>query len=98
MLVPLVMIAPVLTLTGIVYCSDMSWLKPSSEAPSHLIISVSFLPSFSEIIVSSNVLIHLLEKVLQGLGGFLAKFCAIGPRQSPLTMASMTISFGIVGA
>jgi hypothetical protein len=27
-------------------------------------------------------------------GGFLAKYCAIGPSQSPLIMASMTISLG----
>jgi hypothetical protein len=43
--VPLVVIAPVLTLTRIVYCSDMPWVEPSSEAPGHLRISVSFLPS-----------------------------------------------------
>jgi hypothetical protein len=66
--VPLIMIVPVLTLTGIVYCPDMPWMKPSSEAPGHLRISVVFLPSLSEIIVSSNLFIHLLEKLLQGLG------------------------------
>jgi hypothetical protein len=96
--VPLVLIAFVLTLTGIMYYSDMPWVEPSSKAPGHLRISVSFLPSLAEIVVGSDVLIHLQEKLLQGLGGFLAKYCAIGPRQSPLIMASMTISFGIVGA
>jgi hypothetical protein len=63
------MVAPVLTLTGIVYCSDMPWVKPSSEAPGHVRISVSFLPSLPEIVVDSDVLIHFLEKLLQGLGG-----------------------------
>jgi hypothetical protein len=92
------MVVPVLTLTEIVYCSDMPWVEPSSEAPGHLRIFVSFLPSLSEIVVSSDVLIHLQEKLLQGLGGFLAKYCAIRPGRSPLIMASMTISFGTVGA
>jgi hypothetical protein len=71
--VPFVMIAPVPTLTGIVYCSDMPWVKPSSEAPGHLKIFVSFLPSLQEIVVGSDVLIHLLEKLLQGLGGLSGK-------------------------
>jgi hypothetical protein len=37
------------------------------DTPSHLTIHVSFLPSLAKIIVSSNILIHLLEKLLQGL-------------------------------
>jgi hypothetical protein len=68
--VPLVMVGPILTLTRIVYCSGIHWVKPSSEAPGHLRISVSFLPSLPEIIVSSDVLIHLLKMLLQGLGAF----------------------------
>jgi hypothetical protein len=67
--VPLVVIASVFTLTGIVYCSDMPWVEPSSKAPDHFRISVSFLPSLSEIVVGSDVLIHLLEKLHQGLWG-----------------------------
>jgi hypothetical protein len=78
-LVPLVMVSPIVTLTGIVYCSYMPWVKPSSEAPGHVKISVSFLPSLSEIVVGSDILIHFLEKLLQGLGGFLAKYCVVGP-------------------
>jgi hypothetical protein len=92
------MIVLVLTLTGIVYCPEMPWMKPSSEAPDHLRISVGFLPSLSEIFIGSDVFIHLLEKLLQGLGGFLVKYYDIGPGRSPLIMASMTISFGTVGA
>jgi hypothetical protein len=67
--VPLVVIAPVLTLTGIVYCSDMPRVEPSSEAPGHLRISVSFLPSLPQIVVGPDVLIHLLDKLLQCFGG-----------------------------
>jgi hypothetical protein len=31
-------------------------------------------------------------------GGFLAKYCVVGPGWSPLIMASMTISLGTIGA
>jgi hypothetical protein len=96
-MVPLVVIASVFTLTWIVYCSDVPWVEPSSKASGHLRISVSFLPSLPEIIVGSDVLIHLLEKLLQGLGGFLAKYYAVGSGRSPLIMAPMTISFGTIG-
>jgi hypothetical protein len=41
-----------------------------SEAPSHLTKSVSFFPSLSEVIVSPDVLIHLLKQLLQSLGRF----------------------------
>jgi hypothetical protein len=58
MLLPLIMIVYVFALTKIVDYSDMSWMKPSPEAPSHLRVFVGFLPSLSKIIVSSDVLIH----------------------------------------
>ena len=45
----------------------MPGLESSSEAPGHLRVSISFFPSLSEIIISSNVFIHFLEKLLQGL-------------------------------
>jgi hypothetical protein len=47
--VPLVVIASVFTLAGIVYHSDKPWVEPSSEAPGHLRTFVSFLPSSMEI-------------------------------------------------
>jgi hypothetical protein len=59
-LIPLVVIAYVFTLAGIVYCSNMPWVEPSSEALGHLRIYVSFFPSLPKIIVGSDVLIHLL--------------------------------------
>jgi hypothetical protein len=69
-----------------------------SEAPSHLRKSISFLPSLSEIIISSDVLIHFLKQLLQSLGGFRAKYWAVGPGLRPLIVASMTISLGTMGA
>jgi hypothetical protein len=59
-LMSLVVIASVFTLAGIVCRPNMPWVEPSSEAPDHLRISISFFPSLLEIIVGSNVLIHLL--------------------------------------
>jgi hypothetical protein len=76
----LIMIVSIFTLTRIVNRPDMPWMKPSSEAPSHLGVPVGLVPSLSEVIVGSDIFIHLLEKLFQGLGGFLAKYCAIGPR------------------
>jgi hypothetical protein len=70
----------------------------SSEAPGHLREPVSFLPSLAEVIVSPDVLIHLLNSFSRVYGGFLSKYWAVGPGRSPLIMASMTISLGIVGA
>jgi hypothetical protein len=67
--VPLVVIASIFTLAGIVYRPDMPWVEPSFEASGHLRIYVNFLPSLPEVIVSFDVLIHLLEKLLQGLWG-----------------------------
>ena len=45
----------------------MPGVESSSEAPGHLKVSVSFFPSLPEIIISSDVFIHFLEKLLQGL-------------------------------
>jgi hypothetical protein len=67
--VPLVVIASIFTLAGFVYCPDMPWVEPSFKAPSHLRISVSLLTSLPEVIVGSDVLINLLEKLLQSLWG-----------------------------
>jgi hypothetical protein len=96
--VPLVVIASIFTLAGIVYRPDMAWVEASSKAPGHLKISVSFLPSLTGVIVSSDVLIHLLEKLLQGLWGLPGKILRYWTWTKSLIMASMTISFGTVGA
>jgi hypothetical protein len=47
----------------------MPRVDSSSEAPGHLRESVSFLPSLAEVIVSLDVLIHLLKQLLQSLWG-----------------------------
>jgi hypothetical protein len=51
----------------------MSGVDSSSEAPGHLRKLVGFFPSLAEIIISPDVFIHLLKKLLQGLWGFLGK-------------------------
>jgi hypothetical protein len=53
------MIVSILTSTRIVNCPDIPWMKPSSEAPGHLRVPIGFLPSLSEIIVGSDIFIHL---------------------------------------
>jgi hypothetical protein len=66
-LAALSMIDPVIICVGIVDHSDMYGVESSSEAPSHLRVHVGFLHSLAEIIVNTDVFIHLLEKLLQGL-------------------------------
>jgi hypothetical protein len=51
----------------------MPRVDSSSEAPSHLRKPISFFLSLAEIIISPDVLIHLLKKLLQGLRGFSGK-------------------------
>jgi hypothetical protein len=62
----------------------MPGVESSSEAPSHLRIPVSFLPSLADIVVSSDVLIHLLEKLLQGLWWLACKILCRQPWLEPL--------------
>jgi hypothetical protein len=49
--------------------SDMPSVDSSSEAPGHLRKPVGFFPSLAEIIISPDVFIHLLKKLLQGFVG-----------------------------
>jgi hypothetical protein len=49
--------------------TDMPRVDSSSEAPGHLRESVRFLPSLAEVVISPNVLIHLLKQLLQSLWG-----------------------------
>jgi hypothetical protein len=46
---------------------NMPRVESSSKASGHLEVSVGFFPSLPKVIVDSNVLIHFLEKLLQGL-------------------------------
>jgi hypothetical protein len=52
----------------------MPRVDSSSEAPSHLRKSISLLPSLAKVIISPDVLIYFLKRLLQSLGGFLAKY------------------------
>jgi hypothetical protein len=51
----------------------MPRVESSSEAPSHLRIPVSLLPSLAKIIVSLDILIHLLDELFQSLWWFPSK-------------------------
>jgi hypothetical protein len=53
--------------------SDVPGVDSSSEAPGHLRKHVGFFPSLVEIIISPDVFIHCLKKLLQGLWGFSGK-------------------------
>jgi hypothetical protein len=53
--------------------SDMSGVDSSSEAPGHLKKPVGFFPSLAKIIISTDIFIHLLKKLFQGLWGFPGK-------------------------
>jgi hypothetical protein len=83
-LTALSVIGPVIVGIGIVDCPDMSGMESSSEAPSHLRIHIHFLPSLAEIIISSNVFIHLLEEFLQGLWWLPCKILSCGSWTKPL--------------
>jgi hypothetical protein len=78
------MIGPIIICIGIVDCSDVPGVESSSEARSHLRIPICFLPSLAEIVVSSDVFIHLLEKLLQGLWWLPCKILCCGSWSEPL--------------
>jgi hypothetical protein len=83
-LAALSMIGPVIICIGIVDCSNVPAVESSSKAPSHLRIPICFLPSLAEIVVSSDVFIHLLEKLLQGLWWLPCKILCCGSWLEPL--------------
>jgi hypothetical protein len=56
----------------------MPRVDSSSEAPSHLRVSVSFLPSLAEVVVNPNVFIHLLKQLLRSLWGLPGKVLSRG--------------------
>jgi hypothetical protein len=77
---------------------DMPRVEPSSEAPSHLGVSVGLFSSLLKVVVSPDIFVHLLQKLLQSLRRFSSKVLCCWSWSKPLIMASMTISFGTVGA
>jgi hypothetical protein len=50
--------------------ADVRGVDSSSEAPGNLKKPICFFPSLAEIIISPDVSIHLLKKLLQGFRGF----------------------------
>jgi hypothetical protein len=82
MMAMLSIVGPIIVGTGVVDWSDMPRVKYSSEAPSHLRKHVGLLPSLVKIIVSPNVLIHLLKKLFQSLWRLPRKIlsCRFGPK------------------
>jgi hypothetical protein len=68
----------------IVDCPDMPGMKSSSEAAIHFRIPLCFLPFFAEIIINSDVLIHLLKEFLQGLWWLPCKILGCGSWSKPL--------------
>jgi hypothetical protein len=56
----------------------MPRVDSSSEALGHLRKSVSFLPSWAEIVVRPDVLIHLLKQLLQSLWGLSSEVLSRG--------------------
>jgi hypothetical protein len=71
-LLPLRLTSSVITWVGMDR-PDVPGMNSSSEAPGHLRKHVCFFPSLAEIIISLDVLIHLLKKLLQSLWGFPSK-------------------------
>jgi hypothetical protein len=83
-LAALSMVGPVIICIGIVDCSNVPRVDSSSKAPSHLRIPICFVPFLSKIIVSSDVFIHLLEKLLQCLWWLSCKILCCGSWSEPL--------------
>jgi hypothetical protein len=79
LLTPLIII-----LSGAVDGPNMPRVVSSSEAPGHFRKSEGLLPSLAKVIVSTNVLIHLLEQFLQGLRRLPSKVLSCRPRTKPL--------------
>jgi hypothetical protein len=62
----------------------MPRVEPSSEAPSHLRIPVGLLPSLPKVIISPDVLIHLLEELFQSLQWLPSKILCYRSWSEPL--------------
>jgi hypothetical protein len=56
----------------------MSTVESSSESPGHFGVSVGLFPSLPKFIVSSDVLVHFLEELLQGLWWLPCKILCCG--------------------
>jgi hypothetical protein len=59
-------------------------MDSSSEAPGHFREHVCFLPSLAEVIVSPDVLIHLLKQLLESMWGLSSEILSIRSWTKPL--------------
>jgi hypothetical protein len=57
-LLPLRLASLLFILDQIVDASDVSWVKPSSEAPGSIYIYLYFVSPLAKIIIHPNILIH----------------------------------------
>jgi hypothetical protein len=64
----------------------MPWVDSPSEAPGHLREPVGFLPSLTKVIVSTDVFIHLLKKLLQSLWRLSSKILGSRSWTKPLNV------------
>jgi hypothetical protein len=69
---------PCYRLSWVMNRPDMPRVESSSEAPGHLGESVGFFPSLPKVIVGSDVLIHFLEELLQGMWWLPCKILCCG--------------------
>jgi hypothetical protein len=79
-------------------CSGMTRVEPSSEAPSHLGVSVGLFPSPPKVIIGPDVLVHLLEKIFQSLWWLPGKILRRRSWSEPFDHSLGNISFGTVSA
>jgi hypothetical protein len=78
------MVVFVFTLAWVVDCSNMSWVKPSSEAPGHLRVPVTLLPSLLKIIISPDILIRFFGEASLEFEGFPSKILCRWTSLKPL--------------
>jgi hypothetical protein len=62
----------------------MPRVEPSSEAPSHLGVSVGLFSSLSKVVVNPDIFVHLLQKLLQSLRRFSSKILCCWSWSKPL--------------
>ena len=75
---------PLSSFLSVVEGPDMPRIESSPEAPGHLRESEGFLPSLAKVIISTNVLVHFLEQLLQSLRRLPSKVLGCRSRTKPL--------------
>jgi hypothetical protein len=59
-------------------------VEPSSEAPSHLEVSVGLFSSLLKVVVGPDIFVHLLQKLLESLRRFSSKILCCWSWSKPL--------------